>query len=298
VTAPSRIGKPQNYQTAQQNIVYSGPEVSVTGKALWYIESHLGEELSLDTIACAVGVSRFHLSRAFAVSIGCSLAGYVRARRLSQAALLLAGGAPEILAVAVDSGYSSHEAFTRAFRQYFGPPEQLRAQAHLKQIALQEPLRMDKTVTTTLASPHIEKRDAMLILGLSEHYGQSKAGIPSQWSRFVPHLGHIFGQICSVSYGVISNYDESGACDYLCGVAVKKFPAQPSEFTRLRIPRKHTRYSSSAITSPRLRKPEKPFGNTASQTLVSRPLTDRHWNATARNSMAAPALADTTYGFP
>jgi len=63
VTAPSRIGKPQNYQTAQQNIVYSGPEVSVTGKALWYIESHLGEELSLDTIACAVGVSRFHLSR-------------------------------------------------------------------------------------------------------------------------------------------------------------------------------------------------------------------------------------------
>jgi len=236
VTAPSRIGKPQNYQTAQQNIVYSGPEVSVTGKALWYIESHLGEELSLDTIACAVGVSRFHLSRAFAVSIGCSLAGYVRARRLSQAALLLAGGAPEILAVAVDSGYSSHEAFTRAFRQYFGPPEQLRAQAHLKQIALQEPLRMDKTVTTTLASPHIEKRDAMLIFGLSEHYGQSKAGIPSQWSRFVPHLGHIFGQICSVSYGVISNYDESGACDYLCGVAVKEFPAQPSELTRLRIP--------------------------------------------------------------
>jgi len=95
---------------------------------------------------------------------------------------------------------------------------------------------MDKTLTTTLAPPRIVKGDAMLIFGLSEHYGQSKAGIPSQWSRFVPHLGHIFGQICSVSYGVISNYDESGACDYLCGVAVKEFPAQPSEFTRLRIP--------------------------------------------------------------
>ena len=80
----------KNYQTPHQNIVYSGPEVSVTGKALWYIESHLGEELSLDTIACAVSVSRFHLSRAFAVSIGCSLAGYVRARRLSQAVRLLA----------------------------------------------------------------------------------------------------------------------------------------------------------------------------------------------------------------
>ena len=109
----------KNYQTAQQNIVYSGPEVSVTGKALWYIESHLGEELSLDTIACAVGVSRFHLSRAFAVSIGCSLTSYVRARRLSQAARMLADGAPDIFALAIDSGYGSHEAFTRAFHQYF-----------------------------------------------------------------------------------------------------------------------------------------------------------------------------------
>ncbi|HEY3454171.1 MAG TPA: helix-turn-helix domain-containing protein [Bryobacteraceae bacterium] len=203
--------------------------MSVTGKALWYIESHLGEELSLDTIAGAVGVSRFHLSRAFAVSIGCSLAGYIRARRLSQAARLLADGAPDILAVAIDSGYGSHEAFTRAFHQYFGlPPEQLRAQAHLKQIALQEPLRMDKALTTTLAPPRIVKAEAMLIFGLSEHYGQSKAGIPSQWSRFVPHLGHISGQIGSLSYGVISNSDESGACDYLCGVAVKEFSGAPA----------------------------------------------------------------------
>ena len=39
---------------------------------------------------------------------------------------------------------------------------------------------MDKTLTTTLAPPRIVKGDAMLIFGLSEHYGQSKAGIPSQ----------------------------------------------------------------------------------------------------------------------
>ncbi len=81
----------------------------------------------------------------------------------------------------------------------------------------------------------------MLIFGLSEHYGQSKAGIPSQWSKFVPHLGHISGQIGSVSYGVISNSDESGACDYLCGVAVNEFPAQPPEFHALTNPRANLR---------------------------------------------------------
>src|SRR5581483_10299997 len=101
--------------------------VSVTAKALWYIESHLSGDLSLDAIADVVGVSRFHVSRAFGVSMGMSLASYVRRRRLSEAAGALAGGAPDILAVALDSGYGSHEAFTRAFRQQFGiTPEQLR----------------------------------------------------------------------------------------------------------------------------------------------------------------------------
>ena len=94
--------------------------MSVTSKALWYIESHLTGDLSLEAIAGIIGVSRFHLSRAFGVSTGCPLAVYVRTRRLSEAAKTLARGAPDILAIALDSGYGSHEAFTRAFRQQIG----------------------------------------------------------------------------------------------------------------------------------------------------------------------------------
>ena len=89
--------------------------VSVTPKALWYIESHLSSEISLEAVAEAAGVSRFHLSRTFAASTGSSLAGYSRARRLSEAAKALVKGTPDILSVALDAGYSSHEAFTRAF---------------------------------------------------------------------------------------------------------------------------------------------------------------------------------------
>src|SRR5262249_49837613 len=91
--------------------------VSVSRKALWYIDSHLGGDLALESIAGVVGVSRFHLSRAFGLSTGSALASYVRGRRLSEAARRLADGAPDILAVALDTGYGSHEAFTRAFRQ-------------------------------------------------------------------------------------------------------------------------------------------------------------------------------------
>jgi AraC family transcriptional regulator len=91
--------------------------VSVTAKAAWFIESHLSDELSLETMADGVRVSKFHLCRACTASAGGSLAGYVRARRLSATARILAHGAPDILAVALDAGYGSHEAFTRAFRQ-------------------------------------------------------------------------------------------------------------------------------------------------------------------------------------
>jgi AraC family transcriptional regulator len=211
--------------------------VSVSAKALWYIESHLSEELSLDAIADAVGISRFHLSRAFAVSTGRSLTAYVRARRLSQAARTLAQGAPDILSLALDSGYGSHEAFTRAFRQHFGlPPEQLRAQARLEELTLQEPLKMDNTTITSLASPRIVTEEALLIFGLLQHHSQSNAGIPAQWNRFLPYFGQIDGQIDNVAYGVICNCDEADSCDYICGVAVNQFPSHPPEFARLRIP--------------------------------------------------------------
>jgi len=212
--------------------------VSVTSKALWYIESHINAELSLESIADAAGVSRFHLSRAFAESTGASLAGYMRARRLSEAAKLLAAGAPDILAVALEAGYGSHEAFTRAFRQQFGlTPEQLRAQADTNQITLQEPIRMNESSRTSLAAPRLVKSDALLIFGLAQRCPRvGDPGIPAQWNRFLPHLGHIQGQIGNVAYGVIYNADDSGNYDYLCGVAVNEFPSQPPEFTRLRIP--------------------------------------------------------------
>src|ERR1700674_396565 len=72
-------------------------------KALWFIESHLAEELTLDEVAAIGGVSRFHMVRAFAAATGLSVMRYVRARRLSEAARALAGGAPDILSLALDA---------------------------------------------------------------------------------------------------------------------------------------------------------------------------------------------------
>jgi AraC family transcriptional regulator len=211
--------------------------VSVTARSIWYIESHLSGDLSLEAVAGAVGVSRFHLSRAFNVTTGCALASYVRARRLSLAARALSGGAPDILAVALDAGYGSHEAFTRAFRQQFGlTPDELRERGSVSGLDLMEALRMNDHKTAIIAPPRVTRSGALLIFGLGERYVRSNAGIPSQWDRFVPYLGTIPGQIGNVTYGVICNTDEAGSIDYITGVQVREFPEHPAEFTRLRIP--------------------------------------------------------------
>ena len=129
------------------------------GKALWYIESHFSGELSLEEIAAHGGVSRFHMTRAFGAVTGHSIMRYVRARRLTEAARALSDGAPDILTLAIEAGYGSHEAFTRAFRDQFGTtPEEVRAQRRLDNLNLVEPIKMDETPNSKLEPPRFADR--------------------------------------------------------------------------------------------------------------------------------------------
>ncbi len=208
------------------------------GKALWYIESHFQQEITLDDVAQVAGVSRYHLARVFALATGHAAMRYMRARRLTEAARSLARGAPDILAVALDAGYSSHEAFTRAFCDQFGmTPEAVRAQGNLNNIKLMEPIKMDETLLTKLDPPRFEDGKTLLIAGVGERYtSETAAGIPAQWQRFVPYLGHIPGQVGRATYGVLCNSDDAGNTEYISGVEVSDFARIPKELSRLRIP--------------------------------------------------------------
>jgi AraC family transcriptional regulator len=212
--------------------------VNPAQKALWFIESHLADELTLEEISGVAGVSRFHMVRAFAAATGLSVMRYVRVRRLSEAARALASGAPDILTLALDADYGSHEAFTRAFRDHFGvTPETVRATTRLDKLKLQEPILMESTAFENIAPPRFETGKAMLIAGVSERVSADNgAGIPGLWQRFHQYVQSFPGRIGQAAYGVCCNGDDSGNFDYIAGVEVADFSDLPREFSRVRIP--------------------------------------------------------------
>ena len=206
-------------------------------RALWFIESHFGEEITLDGVAEYAGVSPYHLTRAFGDATGFSLMRYVRSRRLAEAARGLAGGAPDILSVALEAGYGSHEAFTRAFHDEFGQtPESVRAQRHINNLQILEATKMQETLTK-IEAPRLEQGRELLIAGISRRYScETSAGIPSQWQIFVPYLGTITGQTGRYAYGVTYNSDPDSNFDYLCGVEVSSLSSLPPDFSHVKVP--------------------------------------------------------------
>ncbi len=208
-------------------------------RAMWFIEAHFASELTLEEVAQCAGVSRFHLLRAFGAAIGMPVMQYVRARRLSEAAHQLANGSQDILTVALDAGYNSHEAFTRAFRDLFNAtPEAVRRQGSVAHLNLIEARTMNTAPLRKLEPPRIETHEAMLIVGLSERYlcEQDAGGIPSQWQRFVPYLGSIPQQNGADTYGVVYNTDDAGYMDYMSGVEVKGISELPHGLNSLHVP--------------------------------------------------------------
>jgi AraC family transcriptional regulator len=97
-------------------------------RVLVHIQQHLDEPLALEEMAAIACFSPFHFHRIFRGMVGESVKEHVRRLRLERAASQLKLGRQPVTQIALDAGYRSHEAFTRAFRGWFGAsPSEFRA---------------------------------------------------------------------------------------------------------------------------------------------------------------------------
>ena len=85
-----------------------------------YIEQNQDQEISLSRLARASLFSPWYSYRLFRERLGLTPTEYIRKFRLTQAAIRLREGKERIIDVALDTGFTNADTFTRAFYREFG----------------------------------------------------------------------------------------------------------------------------------------------------------------------------------
>ena len=84
------------------------------------IKQQNDEAMTLSVLSRKLSYSEFYITRKFKEISGMTFRDYLRRRRLAFALKELRDSKRYILDIAVDHGFSSHEAFTRAFKELYG----------------------------------------------------------------------------------------------------------------------------------------------------------------------------------
>ena len=111
---------------------------------LVWLESHLDQPLSLDNVALKAGYSKWHLQRMFKDVTGHAIGAYIRARRLSKAAVALRLTSRPILDIALQYRFDSQQTCTRAFKKQFNQtPAWYRRSSEWNSFGIRPPIRLD-----------------------------------------------------------------------------------------------------------------------------------------------------------
>jgi AraC-like DNA-binding protein len=87
-----------------------------------FVQARLGDELSLDHLSEAVGVSRSHFGRAFKQATGQSPFEWLRAKRIERAKEMLVQGEMPVAEIAIATGFADQAHLTRVFGRAVGVP--------------------------------------------------------------------------------------------------------------------------------------------------------------------------------
>ncbi|MEU5957339.1 AraC family transcriptional regulator [Streptomyces sp. NPDC047525] len=198
--------------------------------AMEHIESHLDQQIDVADLARTAVTSEYHFRRLFSALAGMPLSEYIRRRRLTVAGAEVLAGERTLLEVAVRYGYSSGEAFARAFRGMHGvgPGEARRSGASLQS----QPRMSFRLVVEGNSSMRykVVDKDEFRVVGRKARVPLVHEGVNPDIAAFIRGLGReTLGRIESLSdqepEGIISvsdKLDESRAegteLDYWHGV--------------------------------------------------------------------------------
>ena len=135
---------------------------------LVWLESHLDQPLSLDNVALKAGYSKWHLQRMFKDVTGHAIGAYIRARRLSKAAVALRLTSRPILDIALQYRFDSQQTFTRAFKKQFNQtPAWYRRASDWNSFGIRPPIRLGDAY---LPEPTFVTLPETVLVGQTQNY--------------------------------------------------------------------------------------------------------------------------------
>lgn len=216
--------------------------IAVLNLAVEAVESQLATDPSTSVdvadIAARTGTTEHHLRRMFASLAGMPLSEYVRRRRMSLAAADLVSGREDLLTIAVRFGYSSTEAFGRAFRAVHGAgPSDVRrtggplsTQPRIRfRLTVEGSVPMDTRITNLPAIRLIgyAKRVPLIHEGVNPHIAEHVASIAVEEMVSLKSLNDTEPTgVLSVSDGLDPDRAEGSELTYLQGVATTASPPE------------------------------------------------------------------------
>jgi AraC family transcriptional regulator len=179
------------------------------------------------------GLSRFHFHRRFTQAFGIGARAYVEQVRLRRAAFRLAFRPRErILDIALDSGFSSHEAFCRAFKRAIGqtPSEFRRAPRWDEWMERTRPLTelRQRHLRTTASRDEVRivQRPATRVIGLQHRPEQGS--LLSSAARFISwRKRHRLSPRTTPTFNVMRG--ERGGFAFCVGTS-RRVPLEPDMF--------------------------------------------------------------------
>ena len=153
-------------------------------KAIDFIENNLDKDITFEKVSKEVGMSAFYFHRIFSAIIGISPTAYIRNRRLTVAAQEISKNNENILDIALKYGFESHEAFSRAFKNFHGVVPKL-AKKDGNEFKNFSKINLDIEVNTNnILSYRIESKDIIKVSAFFRKFNiENKDEIPKYWKK-------------------------------------------------------------------------------------------------------------------
>lgn len=161
--------------------------------AVTYIEDHLGD-VRVEDVARSAGYSYYHLTRLFSAVLGESVGSYIKTRRLADAAHKLLYTDKRVIDIALENGFESSEAFSRAFKAVYSVSPIVYRRNRIEVLIAKKKLETDTlrhVAQGITVRPRIVEMDDIKMAGLRGKTTLRDNVIPKLWKAFWTVRGDI-----------------------------------------------------------------------------------------------------------